>query len=128
MHEVARIDRQIGQVTGKFDSVALTAQAEFVAQVDWVDQCFQFVEAVRAFPQDVDQQIDFAWRFPLQRHKRKSANKCWRWKISAFRHRGRNYWSKTRKRLPGIIGATSPPLKPREVSVENSESLSTPGR
>ncbi len=99
----------------------------------------ELMKTVGPAAQDVQEQIDFAGEsFSIVRGRQGCGgragdlgkpNKKQRQRRLALGSEEKDQWvSKMRNRLPGIIGATSPPLKPRLASVENISSSTMLGR
>ena len=105
MDEIARVGGKGGIATGQFDTRSCAFEGQPIENGHRVQDRFQFMKAVSPLAEDVEQQIDFAGRLLFQ-------PQC---------------VSKRRKRTPGSQGKTSPPLKPRLVSVAKRESESNVG-
>ncbi len=103
-----------GSLQVKLQSGAAALESHFVAQIHRLHDGFEFVKAVGAFAEDVQQQVDFAGRFFFKAHCRFTKAKRANGKSLARRSNdfGHGQLSKTLNRLPGMNGATSPPLKP----------------
>src|SRR5687767_11082228 len=60
MDKVSGIGRQLGEITGELNAAAFAGERKFIADVNRMHDRFQFVETVRAFAENVQQQIDLA--------------------------------------------------------------------
>jgi hypothetical protein len=69
MHEVAGIGGKRGIAAGQLDTPAATLERKQVANVDGVQDRFQFVKTVRSFPEDVQQEVNLAGRVFFQCHR-----------------------------------------------------------
>ena len=61
MNEVLRVGRQAGFTAGQLDTFGTTLEGELIEHLDGVHYRFQFVEAICARAQNVQQQVDLAW-------------------------------------------------------------------
>src|SRR6185436_13428395 len=96
-------------------------EGEFIMQPDRLHDGLQFVKTVRALAENVEQQVDLARRGKLQRGHRRTLDSPLpaygkHEETACLSHQGSN----TRKRLPGTIGAISPPLNPSVLSVSQT--------
>ena len=96
-------------------------KGQLIAKRHRMKQSFQVMEPVRTPPQNIEQQVDLAGRGSNQRHKKALQQNLqereMRLKGATHPRVTLDHQSMTRKRLPGITGATSDASKPRELSV-----------
>src|SRR6202040_1547167 len=68
-NQIARINGQSRIVAQKFDAAVVAFKRQFVAKIDRLHDGFEFVEAVGALAENVQQQVDFAVGFFFERHE-----------------------------------------------------------
>jgi hypothetical protein len=68
INQIFRITRQCFIAARKLNSISTTLKSQFVAEIDRLKNGFEFVKAISAFAEDVQQQVDFAMRFLFERH------------------------------------------------------------
>ena len=72
MDEVAAIGRERGIAAGQLNPHAAALELKSVAQVDGMEDRFQFMKAIGALAQDVQEQVDLSGRFFFQHRHRLS--------------------------------------------------------
>ena len=111
--EIFRVGRQFRMAARQLHAGSAALEGQFVAEVHRLHDGFEFVKAVGAFAEDVQDQVDLAGRFFFKTHgdspKQNAPTECRRRVCAKCVH---GQLSKTWNRLPGTHGATSPPLKP----------------
>ena len=60
INKVRTIARQFRMVAGEFDGTAAARETQSVQQIDWMHHCFQRVETVVPFAENIQQQVDLA--------------------------------------------------------------------
>src|SRR5882724_1403607 len=87
-------------------------EGHLITQVHRLHDGLQFMKTVGTFAEDAQDEIDLAGRFFLKTHggsrKQNAPTKI----VGARCEKFSRQFSKTEKRLPGMNGAMSPPLKP----------------